>query len=869
VSSLILRLAHELVSWMDTAPDGIPRRVLLWLDPDCAFKRLSTHLATALKDQGTVFHAYDPPAGRGQLWLKLELLRLEAQPEARAVVYLPGFNDSAFDPRPQSLPRLWGIFEYRYKGCIWGQGKSWKPEEVPRLHTLVTWLRRHGVSFADEATRKELAKGGTDSLLARYVEAMRETDPTTWPAPLRTSDVLAALGGDPKEHLRALLAAPANAFRRWQAEQISKLALGRIAEEFGLALPDGNEDPEQLADSFAVQLALAEAFEAFGEPGDFPYRSRLPERAEHRRRAAAFVRDELIPHMELGPRFLQRMRRIERDYPLAEWAAGRYGQPVGLPLLAEQRLRRLLDRLEEHVGRNWQAAAELLDAEETAIEAGAGLADEDIASGWIATRHLHELFRAIQKIEERLDTVKDAAAAIRLYSDEAWRADLLYLNVRASCAKAHGLEVVRLLADVAYFQYVSRLADRFFDFVEHQGFWPPDVLTGVESIRHALWSKARRRKAVIVVDSLRLDLARMLEQCLDSEVSLEALGTTLPTNTPFGMTALLPLSDASLTVSFESGKASISAGGVSGLETREGRKAFLRQAIGGAKGTGIEFVDLTALLRRNSDSVSESPFVVVFDNSIDEQGHKGTDQFPLLVEQFVSDLRRAILRLHEAGMEEVHVVTDHGFLMLPAEMVDGLGRPELPPAQAIHKDIRWAVLKPGAPVTDLVALPLPLAPEAATLGFPRGARTLVKAEGYLHGGISLQECVVPHLVSRLETHPQLFDVEVGVTSDRLTTGVVPVVLKPKVEGQLALTKVRTVNVRLWVETPAESGLSRQQVTEPIDVPVHANASELRPPLYLKEGLHLSAGQKLLLRAVDQDTGRELATVALTLDVDWE
>jgi len=260
---------------------------------------------------------------------------------------------------------------------------------------------------------------------------------------------------------------------------------------------------------------------------------------------------------------------------------------------------------------------------------------------------------------------------------------------------------------------------------------------------------------------------------------------------------------------------------------------------------------------------------VVFDNTIDELGHKGTEQLPLLAETLAADLRKAILLLHEAGVSEVHVVTDHGFLLLPPEAVDAQGRPELLPAQVLHKDLRWAALKPGAAVEGLLRLPLPLDPDAATLAFPRGVRTLKKAESYMHGGISLQECVVPYILSRVEARARRLDVEVAVTTDRLSTGVVPVVLKPKGKDQLVLLDVPTVTVRLWVEIPGEPGAEGQRVTEPLDVPVRADAGELRPPLYLMEGLRLPAGQDLVLRAVDRDTGRELGTVPLTLAVDWE
>lgn len=866
--TVVDRLADDLVGWMDAAPDGVPRRVLLWLDPDRWFLRLARHVEAALERRGARLLRYDPEAGSGQLALKLDLLRLEEAPTTRTVVYLPGFSPAALEPRPDGgPPGLWGVFEYRYKGCVWGRGKGWRPGEVPKPHNLATWLRAHGVSFADDRTRKELTKGGADSRLARYVERMRDTDPASWPSPLRVSDVLEALVGDPRQRLRALLASPTNAVCRWRDEQLEELLLTRISEEFGLTPPEGGWGPEELADAFAVQLALAEAFEAFEEPEGFPYRARLPETAEQRRRASVFLRDEVLPHKELGPRFLRRMRQLEKDYPLLDWAEGREGQPRGLPLLAADRCKRFLARLEEHAGANWRQAASLLETERSAIEAGAQLPDDEAAKGWAVVSDLAQLLAAVSELEGKVSAAKDAAGMVRLYAAEAWRVDLLHLRICVACAGMHGPEVVRRLADRAYFDHISRTSDRFCGLVEREGSWPPPGIPGTDSIRDALWSKGRARKAVIVTDSLRLDLAHLVEERLNGQVSLVEVVTTVPTNTPFGMAALLPLPSGGLEVSFTGGEASISVGGASGLETREGRKAFLLRTLGGPKGKGIGFVDLTALLKHQP--VPDEPVVVVFDNTIDEQGHKGEEQFPLLVEPFAHNLRRAVLLLHEAGIDEVHIVTDHGFLLLPPDLVDDLGRPEVLPTQALHKDARWAALKADAPVTDLFRFPLPLAPDAVTVGFPRGVRTLVKAEGYLHGGISLQECVVPHVVSRVETRAQRLEVEVAVRTDRLSTGVVPVVLTPRAEGQLVRMDVPTVTVRLWVEIATEAGGAGQRVTELLDVPVRADAQELRPPLYLTAGVRLPAGQRLVLRALDRDTGRELGAVFMTLTVEWE
>jgi len=88
-----------------------------------------------------------------------------------------------------------------------------------------------------------------------------------------------------------------------------------------------------------------------------------------------------------------------------------------------------------------------------------------------------------------------------------------------------------------------------------------------------------------------------------------------------------------------------------------------------------------------------------------------------------------------------------GFLLLAPGCVDDLGRPEVPVAQALTRSSRYAALKPDSPYTDIFTLPSPWPGDTVRLGFPRGVRTLEKADEYEHGGVSLQECVIPALVS--------------------------------------------------------------------------------------------------------------------------
>ena len=330
------------------------------------------------------------------------------------------------------------------------------------------------------------------------------------------------------------------------------------------------------------------------------------------------------------------------------------------------------------------------------------------------------------------------------------------------------------------------------------------------------------------------------------------------------MTALLPLDEQPITVDFANGRLEIAQGEDTKLQERDGRKQLLRRRLASSVGDPwVDFIDLVNLLR--GAPIPPSNLVVVFDRDTDQSGHKGPEQFPGLVGTFVEDLRRAVEALHRDGIETVHVVTDHGFLFLPADRVNDLGDPKVPVVQTYCREDRWAALKPGAPVSDVIVTAAPLSP-TLQLGFPRGVRTLEKTEQYLHGGLSPQECILPHLVSRRSLQRPQLGIALNVTSPKLSTGVIPVVVRPETtQGQVPLGGYEPVHVRLWVETTED----HRTVAGPVEFEMQAGAEQVRPALYLDEGSKLTAGQSLRLRACNTETGQDLGSEDLVLVVNWD
>ena len=107
------------------------------------------------------------------------------------------------------------------------------------------------------------------------------------------------------------------------------------------------------------------------------------------------------------------------------------------------------------------------------------------------------------------------------------------------------------------------------------------------------------------------------------------------------------------------------------------------------------------------------------------------DQLELLVDR--------IEGLLEAGWRQVRVVTDHGWLLLPG----GLPAASLPKYLTESRWSRCATIKTGAHVTVPTASwfwnPTEL------FAFGAGVSCFANGFQYAHGGISLQECIIPDL----------------------------------------------------------------------------------------------------------------------------
>jgi len=128
--------------------------------------------------------------------------------------------------------------------------------------------------------------------------------------------------------------------------------------------------------------------------------------------------------------------------------------------------------------------------------------------------------------------------------------------------------------------------------------------------------------------------------------------------------------------------------------------------------------------------------------SIDRTGHKEGAKLARRIAEEVRGLADRIRQLLDAGWKEVRVATDHGWLLLPG----GLPKVEMPKYLTETRWGRCALIREGSQVE------VPMVPwgwnQEVHVAVATGIGAFRAGLEYDHGGLSLQECLVPSFAIR-------------------------------------------------------------------------------------------------------------------------
>lgn len=259
------------------------------------------------------------------------------------------------------------------------------------------------------------------------------------------------------------------------------------------------------------------------------------------------------------------------------------------------------------------------------------------------------------------------------------------------------------------------------------------------------------RVAYVWVDALRFEMGRELAETLGGsyEVACVPVLAVAPTITLAGMAALCPGADQGLTLAERKGSLVVQLGEHT-LRDRKDRVELVRSKVSGRM-VDLYLRELQKPTRSVQESVRGATLVLVTSQEIDKYaGHGDDDHARAVMEGVLLQLKRAIRNLFQLGVETVILTADHGFLF--GEPLMGEMMVDPPGGQTLLLERRVWVGRGGdihQSVIRVRAGDLGLGGDLE-IGFPKSYAAF-RGQGsraYLHGGISLQEVVVPVITVR-------------------------------------------------------------------------------------------------------------------------
>lgn len=260
-----------------------------------------------------------------------------------------------------------------------------------------------------------------------------------------------------------------------------------------------------------------------------------------------------------------------------------------------------------------------------------------------------------------------------------------------------------------------------------------------------------RRVAYFMIDALRYELGAALEQqlAMDGVVQLSPAMAQLPTITLVGMASLLPEAGQQLYLLRE-GNTFVPMLGEYAVATVTQRMEVFRRRYG----QRFQEARLEEFVRNRVDIQPNTDLLVLRAVEIDSQFENQPDTAPNEISNALKRIRMAIHKLATAGFQDVIIATDHGFFLnTHVGAGDVCAKPQ---GDWVLTHERCA-LGEGMVDTNHFSLPLSKAGirgDFSKFAAPRTLAAYRKGMTYFHGGVSLQECIVPVLTLQLKPQAQ-------------------------------------------------------------------------------------------------------------------
>ena len=256
----------------------------------------------------------------------------------------------------------------------------------------------------------------------------------------------------------------------------------------------------------------------------------------------------------------------------------------------------------------------------------------------------------------------------------------------------------------------------------------------------------KQKVCVLISDAMRYEVAVSLKERLESEksasVKINSMQGIFPTKTEFGMAALLPHKD--ITVTFDTGNTIVWADGI--RTDANYRDKILKSAK--PESVALKFSDLYSKKRdERREMVKDMEVLYIYHDTIDETSHTNDKEVFNACDKTIEELTKIVnILTNELNFKNIYITSDHGFLYNARELQedDKMEKSGFA-SQALELKHRYVIMPANSNLDFMVPVKF-LKGKTEYLAFAPKENIRIKngkGANFVHGGISLQEMVVP------------------------------------------------------------------------------------------------------------------------------
>lgn len=327
----------------------------------------------------------------------------------------------------------------------------------------------------------------------------------------------------------------------------------------------------------------------------------------------------------------------------------------------------------------------------------------------IALKHLVALCEGIEQPWE----ITSLDSLTKWYTIKGFLVDYSAIEALGACKSEKEKQAIIDVLKNVYSNWLQKLNLKFQELVKSQS-----------GVFNDLPVKNLDDEFILFVDAFRYDIARKWAEEMEKKnfkTTVDSTWTILPSLTPSCKPFLSPIAER---VSRQSDCLDFKP------QTIDGKDLTFPQFESEIDYAGYDFPKAAAEISKGKKAWMEI-------GKIDKSGHEEQSGLVHRIPELFSLIEERVKDIFAAGYKRIRIVTDHGWLLVPG----GMPRENLPKD---HIETRWgrcAVLKEGVP-SSFLHLPW-FWNNSVMIAYAPGISFFKANNEYAHGGVSLQECLIP------------------------------------------------------------------------------------------------------------------------------